>query len=106
MSEGQNLVAAEPPVSKAPIYSGEWYSIDGLYDGEVRATLPDGHWPGMVLLELCAGSGVVGMTLTVEDARELANQIRAAALSAWLAMRALDTGGSAATESRPSGEAA
>jgi len=64
------------------LYSAEWYSGDGLCDAEVRATSPDGYWPGMVILEISAGSASFGGTLTTDDARELATHILCAVDSA------------------------
>lgn len=78
-----------PPTGDARrLYHGEWYSCDGFYDGEVRAMSPEGYWPGMVALELSgAGPECFGATLTVDDARDLANHILAAVDSADLANR-------------------
>lgn len=55
-------------------YSGFWESSDGLSEGYVNVYPPDGHWPAMVSLEL----DVAG-TITVEDAKDLAAHIGAAA---------------------------
>jgi hypothetical protein len=65
-------------------YSGEWYSCDGLYECEIGVLPPDGDWPPMVKFELSYGPAVIGGSFTIEDAKELAAHLGAAASSADL----------------------
>lgn len=60
-------------------YSGLWFSCDGLYDAEIRAVPPDGHYPPMVRFEFSYGQQTIGGMLTVEDAEDLVAHLGAAA---------------------------
>ena len=55
-------------------YYAEWYSCDGLSEGEIASVPVDAPYPAMVRLELSIGS-----SLTAEDAQELASHIAVAA---------------------------
>lgn len=61
-------------------YYGEWLSVDGMSEAEVRVLPPDDPWPALVSIEARFDSSI-----TAEDAEKLAAHIGAAAGNAdWL----------------------
>lgn len=72
------------------LYAGLWNSCDGLTWAEIRASPPDGPYPAMVRLTLDAGNAEdCTISITVEDARDLAAHIDAAVAEADREMRKL-----------------
>lgn len=65
-------------------YCADWQSCDLFFDAIVNVKPGDDIWPTMVGFELSYGATTVGGCLTVEDARDLAGHLLAAAANADL----------------------
>jgi len=86
VKDGDRVASPDRPAAPRP-YQGDMQTCDGLYEFDLAQTIVRDPWPAMVSFEFAYGQTVIGGTMTVEDARELASLIGAAASAAEFANR-------------------